>query len=192
MRSYYDLPARINIRNQYTVYKRSHPLFEKWMKQKHKKIQKNPTDDLILDLVENKKSIWIDSFGYCFREYNKNIISIEWDTVGDLLKYIPYVHTRTDLHNTQTHEELRQTYQPEIVVYFKSTIFKYLTLPELINKIKELKQIYIVEMCILVDLTFIDYNKLKYPIPDIINQLQDALPNSVLKRLSLTELLINI
>jgi hypothetical protein len=68
-----------------------------------------------------------------------------------------------------------------------------LTVPELINKIAELKDIYTEQgLCIYLDLQFIDFNKLKYPITYIIDQIHQQLANATLKRLALTGLLINI
>jgi hypothetical protein len=175
------------------MYKAGYPLFAKWMREKHKKILTDLPYSLILELIENKKSMWIDSFGYCFNTHNPNIISIEGIRRRHLLKGIPNIHFRIDLNGLETHEELLKTFKPEVVVYFKSPIFKYLTVPVLINKISELKNIYAnQELCICLGLQFIDFNKLKYPITHIIDQIQQRFPNATLKRLSLTELLINI
>jgi len=193
LKSYSSRNVLTNVRVQYTIYKAGHPLFAKWMREKHKKIQKDIPYSLILDLIENKKSMWIDSFGYCFNTYNPNIISIEEIRTTKLLKGIPNTYFRHNLHDLRIHEELLKTVQPEIVVYFKSKIFKYLTVPELINKIAELKDIYTEQgLCIFLDLQFIDFNKLKYPITHVIDQIQHSFPNATLKRLALTELLINI
>jgi hypothetical protein len=193
VKSYYDANVLNRVRVQYSMYKVGHPLFAKWMRQKHKKIQKDLPDSLILDLIENKKSMWIDSFGYCFNNYNPDIISIEEISIVNLLKGIPNTYFRHNLHDLRIHEELLKTVQPEIVVYFKSQIFKYLTVPELINKIVELKNIYTNQtLCIYLDLQFIDFNKLKYPITHIIDQIHQQLSNATLKRLALTGLLINI
>jgi len=194
VKSYYSARVLNNVRVQYSKYKVSHPLFAKWMREKHKKIQKELPNSLILDLIENKKSMWIDSFGYCFNTYNPDIISIEYfGRSSTLLKGIPNIYFRPNLHNLTHHAELLETFKPEIVVYFKSQIFKYLTVPELINKISGLKTIYTTQvLCIYLDLQFIDFNKLKYPITHIIDQIQQSFPNATLKRLALTELLINI
>jgi hypothetical protein len=193
VKSYYEANVLGSVRVQYSMYKVGHPLFEKWMRQKHKTIQKDQPDSLILDFIDNKKSMWIDSFGYCFNTYNPNIISIEEISRANLLKGIPNTYFRYNLHDLKTHEELLKTVQPEIVVYFKSQLFKYLTVPELVNKISELKNIYNKQgLCIYLDLQFIDFNKLKYPITHIIDQIQQSFPNAILKRLGLTGLLINI
>ena len=194
LKSYYNARVLNNVRVQYSMYKANHPLFAKWMREKHKKIQKELSDNLILDLIENKKSMWIDSFGYCFNTYNSDIISIEdFRRSSNLLKGIPNIYFRPNLHNLIHHEELLETFKPEIVVYFKSQIFKYLTVPELIKKISGLKNIYATQvLCIYLDLQFIDFNKLKYPITHIIDQIQHSFPNATLKRLAFTGLLINI
>jgi hypothetical protein len=193
VKSYYSASISNNVRVQYAVYKSVHPLFAKWMREKHKKILKDPPCSLILDLIENKKSMWIDSFGYCFNTYNTNIISIEGVRARNLLKGISNIYIRPNLNNLKIHEELLETFKPEIVIYFKSQLFKYLTVPELINKISELKSIYAnQELCIYLDLLFIDFNKLKYPMQHIIDQIQQSFPNITVKRFVLTELLINI
>lgn len=193
VKSYYNVHVLDSVRVQYSTYKLGHPLFEKWMRQKHKKIQKDLPDSLILDLIENKKSMWIGCFGHCFSIYNSNIISIEEISKANLLKGISNIYFRHDLYSLTTHEELLKTFKPEIVVYFKSHYFRYLTVPELINKIAEVKNIYSNQgLCIYLDLQFIDFNKLKYPIRHIVDQIQQGFPNATLKRLVLTELLINI
>jgi len=193
VKSYYDANVVKRVRVQYSRYKSGHPLFAKWMRQKHKKIEKDLPDSLILDLIENKKSMWVDSFGYCFNTYNPNIISIEGVRGRNLLQKIPNILFRPSLNNLKIHEELLETIKPEIVVYFKSEIFKYLTVSELVNKISGLKNIYAKQgLCIYMDLQFIDYNKLKYPITYIIDEIQQSFPNATLKRIVLTELLISL
>lgn len=192
MKSYFDAPLLDSTRILYSRYKASHVLFDKWMRQKHKTIQKSSTDNLILDSIGDRNSLWIDSFGHCFKSYNPKIISIEGMHTGNLLKGIPYVYFRGNLNIVDTHIELAKTFQPEIVVSYKTQLFKYLTVPELVQKITEFKSIYNAEICIYMDLQFIDFNKLKYPIVDITNQIQQKLPDATIKRLILTELLINI
>lgn len=193
LKSYHGASTLNNVRVQYAKYKGGHPLFAKWMREKHKKINRDPPYSFILDIIENKKSMWIDSFGYCFNTYNPNIISIEGIREGNLLKGIPNTYFRPNLHRLEMHEELLQTFKPEIVVYYKSNIFKYLKVSELIRKMSELKGVYAEqELCICFDLQFIDFNKLKYPITHIIDQIQQSFPNATLKRLFLTEVLINI
>jgi hypothetical protein len=193
LKSYHSRGMLTNIRVQYSTYKGGYPLFAKWMREKHKKILTDIPYSSILEIIKNKKSMWVDSFGYCFNTHNPNIISIEGIRRAYLLKGIPNIYFRPNLNNLKMHEELLETFKPEIVVYFKSPIFKYLTVPELINKISGLKNIYANQrLCIYLDLTFIDFNKLKYPITHIMDQIQQSFPNATLKRLGLVELLINI
>ena len=200
MKSYFDQPLLDSTRILYSRYKSGHVLFDKWMREKHKTIEKSSTDNLILNSIGDRKSLWIDSFGHCFKVYNPNIISIEGIHNANLLKGIPYVYFRANLQNIETHHELAETFKPEIIVSYRTEIFKYLTIPKLIKKIFDLKNIYNAELCIYMDLQFIDYNKLKYPITYIIDEIRQQLPNATvnrlhnatLKRLVLTELLINI
>ena len=41
VKSYYEANVLDRVRVQYSMYKVGHPLFAKWMQQKHKKIQKD-------------------------------------------------------------------------------------------------------------------------------------------------------
>jgi hypothetical protein len=161
------------------------------MRQRHKTIQKDDIDDLILSFTQGKRSLWVDSFGHCFSSQYPNIISIEPIFAQQMLKTIPNTYCRQNLKDLSTHHELKDTFKPEIVVYFKSTLFKYITVPELIKQVSDFSKIY-PALCIYIDLQFIDFNKIKYPIDHIIQQIQDGLPEATLKRLPLKGLLINI
>lgn len=192
MKSYSDSQLKTNIRPQFTLYKGTHPLFRKWMSEKHKTIVKEEVHEIILQRIGNKRSLWIDSFGHCFNSYNTNIISVEYMRVQNLLKGLPNIYCRPNLDSLTTHIELAETFDPEIVVYFKSLLLHYVTIPELVQKITEIKDVYNVPICVYLDLIYINYNKMKYPINDIVQQINEQLPNATLKRFFLTDLLINI
>ena len=189
--NYSDLNIVSSIRVQYSLYKATHPLFQKWMRQRHKTIQKDDIDDLILGFTQNKRSLWIDSFGHCFLGHDPNIISIEPVFAQPMLKAITNTYCRPNLQDLETHIELAETFKPEIVVYFKSTLFRYITVPELIKQVSDFRKIY-PALCIYIDLQFIDFNKIKYPIDHVMQQIQKGLPEATLKRLPLKGLLINI
>jgi len=189
--NYKDLSLIGSIRVQYSLYKSTHPLFQRWMRQRHKTIQKDDIDDLVLEYTRDKKSLWIDSFGHCFSKYDPKIISIEPVFAQAMLKTIPNIFCRGDLQNPDTHQEIAKTFNPEIVVYFKSTIFKYITISKLTENVLALRNIY-PALCIYIDLQFINYNKIKYPVNNVIQQIQENLPSATLKRLPLNGLLINI
>ena len=168
-----------------SLYSATHPLFKQWTDSN--KNQSN-IESMILNIISNQKSIWIDSFGHGL---SPEFISVESDTYSTILKSLGNVYFREELNNIATCRELVQTFNPEIVVYYKSQFFKYLTLPDLVSKITELAQEYS-KLVIYMDLVFIDYNKLKYPIENLIIQMTRQIPEMTLKRHGLTGILINI
>jgi len=188
MKSYEDGTLTHSVRQIYSLYKANHPLFDEWMRSKHKPITCLDINNTILNLISDKKSIWIDSFGYGLSD---NFISIEHYRFHSLLGNLSNIYFRQGLHNIKTYNELIQTFNPEIVVYYKSEFFKYLTVSELIAKLKELKSIFN-NLIIYMDLLYIDYNKLKYPITHVISQIHEIFPKSIIKRYALSGILINI
>ena len=60
-----------DIRTNYALYKNSQPLFKKWIKEKHTKITTDKYSEFILDNLPEGRSLWIDSFGYCFKSMLK-------------------------------------------------------------------------------------------------------------------------
>jgi hypothetical protein len=182
MKSYLDgtlTPSAI-----YSLYKANHPLFESWEKNNKQPI----THDLLLDTVANQKSMWVDSFGYSLCP---DSISIEKDVFQPHLSNLTNIYFRKELDEVETHRELAQTFDPEIVVYYKSEFFKYLTIDELINKITELRQIYN-KLVIYMDLTFVDYNRLKYTKNHVLSSLENNLSGCKIERCALNDIVINI
>jgi type IV secretory pathway VirB6-like protein len=169
----------------YPLYKATHPLFKHWE-------EDNSNQPIIhrvlLDIIDNQKSMWVDSFGYGLSIDN---ISIEKDVFQPILNNLTNIYFRKELNDIETHRELKQTFNPEIVVYYKSEFFKYLTIDELINKITELRQIYS-KLVVYMDSTFIDYNRLKYPKKHVLSHLQDNLSGCKIEHYALNHILINI
>lgn len=185
MKSYEDGTLIQSVHQVYSLYKATHPLFKQW--DDHNKNQ-SIIQRKILDRISNQKSMWIDSFGYGL---SSDFISVEQDHYSSALENLSNVYFRKELNNIEIHKELYQTFNPEIVVYYKSDFFKYLTLPELVSKIEELVQIYS-KLVIYMELTFIDFNRLKYPTKHILSSLEDSFSNSKIEHYGLNDILINI
>jgi hypothetical protein len=185
MKSYEDGTLTQSVQQVQSLYGATHPLFKQWTDD-----SKNQSiiESMILNNIGNQKSMWIDSFGHGL---SPNFISIEQNHYSTALENLSNVYFRKELNNIKTYQELVQTFNPEIVVYYKSEFFKYLTLPELIGKITELSRVY-TKLIIYTDLMFMDYNKLKYPIENLIIQITDQIPEMTVKRHGLFEILINI
>ena len=169
----------------YSLYKVNHPLFEYWEATNNKQPM---IHRIILDIIANQKSIWVDSFGYGL---SPNNISIEQKQYQPTLKNLTNIYFRENLNDIETHKELSQTYNPEIVVYYKSGFFKYLTIDELVIKITELRQVYS-KLLIYMELTFIDYNRLKYPKNYVLSHLEDNLFGCIIEHNGLNDILINM
>ena len=188
MKSYHNGTLTHSIRQIYSLYKENHPLFRLWMLSKRRTTAVSNINNTILNIISDKKSMWVDSFGYGL---STNCISVEQYHYRPPLKNLPNIYFRKNLNNINTCKELVQTFNPEIVVYYKSEFFKYLTVPELIAKLKELQSIYN-NLIIYMDLLHTDYNKLKYPVTHIISQIHESFPDSIIKRHALSAILINI
>lgn len=190
MKTYSDGTLTKSIRQSYSLYKTTHPLFKFWMESKHKTIPQIGIHQTLLEITKDKTSLWIDSFGYGLHKYDNNIISIEHDSHLSLLQNLPNVHFRKGFNDPMHLREWRRAFKPEIVVYFKSSFFKYLTVSELIDRILMHKKVFN-SICIVLDPKFIQYNKLKYPLEHILTELRTQFPGSIVERKGLTELLIN-
>jgi len=185
MKSHEDGTFIQSVSQVHSLYSATHPLFKQWSESN---ISQTFMHRAILDRIDNKKSMWIDSFGYGL---SPDCISIEQDQYSIALENLPNVYFRKELDNIETCRELSQTFNPEIVVYYKSEFFKYLTLPELIVKITELSHIYS-KLVIYMELKFIDFNKLKYPPKYVISSLAASFPDCKIERYGLNDILINI
>jgi hypothetical protein len=185
MKSYENGTFIQSVSQVHSLYIANHPLFKQWTTGR---VNQTFIHRAILDRTANQKSMWIDSFGYGL---SPDVISIEQDHYSIALENLPNVYFRKELDNIETCRELSQTFNPEIVVYYKSEFFKYLTLPELVGKITELAQIYS-KLVIYMELKFIDFNKLKYPTKHVLSSLQDSLPICKIEHYGLNEILINI
>lgn len=190
MKTYSDGTLINGIRQTYSLYRNTHSIFNFWMETKHKTVSVPGMYQTVLDITKDKTSLWIDSFGYGLHKYDNNIISIERDCHQHLLQNLPNVHFRKGFFEPMNLREWRRTFKPEIVVYFKSNFFKYLTVAELVDKIQLHKKVFN-NICIVLDPKFIQYNKLKYPLEHILTDLRTRFPNGVIERKGLTELLIN-
>lgn len=185
MKSHQDGTFIQSVSHVHSLYIATHPLYKQWSDSDKNQTYINRT---ILDRIANHQSMWIDSFGHGLLS---DCISIEQDNYSILLENLSNIYFRKELDKIETYRELAQTFNPEIVVYYKSEFFKYLTLPELVVKITELAQIYN-KLVIYMELKFIDFNKLKYPTKHVVLSLQDNLPMCKIERYGLNDILINI
>jgi hypothetical protein len=113
---------------------------------------------IILNLLPNGKSVWIDS---CGDGVNSDIVAFEnekWQGIFDssTIKYYKEFNSPTLV------QAINKYINPLSVVIYQSDEFKYINEQELINKINLLVKSYSTKLLIYIDIIFIDFNKLKY------------------------------
>ena len=164
----------------YIIYKLTHRNFVLWLK--HRKKEQYPftdTQKMLIEKIKNKKSILIDSFGYLFGKNNENVISIEnkkykkiFDKIIDSNKKI----YTTDNFFSNTMLQIIKRESPTYLVFFYADILRYKSvedLAELINYIK--KELQNISLLFFLDMTFIDFNKIKYTNSDVIEMLKNKI-----------------
>jgi len=73
----------------FSMYSASKENFKYWLVQrKNKKISLSKKQEVILNLLDNKTSIWLDGFGFALRNFNNKIISIEQYLFKNILNKI--------------------------------------------------------------------------------------------------------
>ncbi len=168
-----------DIRTNYLLYKNSHSLFRKWIKEKHKKILTDKYSQFILDNLPIGKSVWFDSFGYCFKSLNKDIYSVELRMRESFLKNLPDVLCEDGFYeNMDIHRYYATTLNPKSIVLYDSGMLKYYNIEEYVSFFKNMQEIYNVPIFIKLNLVFLDFNRLKYKYSDVGDIIKTMLPES--------------
>ena len=181
----------LGFREYYIIYKKTHRNFVFWLK--YRKKEKYPfTDDqkILIKKIENKKSILIDSFGYLFNKSNKNIICFEnkkYKKIFDkILNSNKRIYTTSNFFSsTMAHIIKRES--PSYLVFFYADILRYYSLDSLAEFINDIKKKFKnINLLFFVDITFIDFNKIKYSNNDAIETLKNKI-NSVFSYKKISE-----
>lgn len=182
--------VELDDRAYYVIYKKTNRNFDFWLK--HRKKKEYPFTDaqkIFLEKTNNTKSVLLDSFGYLFKNSNKNIVCFEnkkykkiFDKIVDSNKKI---YTYNVLSDTLFQIVKRES--PAYLVFFYADILRYRSvesLAEFINDIK--KKLQNINLLFFVEMTFIDFNKLKYSNNDSIEILKNKI-NAVCSYKKITE-----
>lgn len=168
-----------DIRTNYALYRNSQSLFKKWIKEKHKKITTDKYSQFILDNLPVGRSLWIDSFGYCFKTYNKDIYSIELKMRQSFLNNLPDIQYDDGFYeNMNIHRFYARTLNPKSIVLYDSGMLKYYNIDEYVSFFKNMQEIYNVPIFIKLNLVFADFNRLKYRYSDVGTMLENMIPDS--------------
>ena len=118
--------------------------------------------------VPKGKSVWIDSNGDGKQE---NIIAFEhrkWQGIFDPrvpIKYFNQFKSKTMV------QAINKYIKPTSVVVYESEEFRYVTPETLCDNLKFLHESYDTMILVYVNLRLVDYNKLKYTMENIIDQI---------------------
>lgn len=172
--------ATLDFKAYYIIYKKTHRNFVLWLK--HRKKEQYPFTDaqkILIKKIKNKKSILLDSFGYLFVKNNENVISFEnkkykkiFDKIIDSNKKI----YTTNNFFSKTMLQIIKRESPDYLVFFYADILRYKSvedLAEFINSIK--KALQNINLLFFIDMTFIDFNKIKYSNNDVIEILKNKI-----------------
>lgn len=168
-----------DIRTNYALYRNSQSLFKKWIKEKHKKITTDKYSQFILDNLPAGRSLWIDSFGYCFKSYNNDIYSIELKMRQSFLNNLQDIQYDDGFYeNMNIHRFYARTLNPKSIVLYDSGMLKYYNIDEYVSFFKNIQEIYNVPIFIKLNLVFTDFNRLKYRYSDVGTMLENMIPDS--------------
>lgn len=184
MKQYTDL--RTNTRTQYSLYKATHPLFNQWMKQRRTGVKHNAFSELIFDNLPQGPSVWIDSFGKCFKEHKDDIFSVE---------HVKYVNVLQGLSGVILADDVLKYNIDSVgstsIVFYDSQILTYRTPDHYIGMLLNFKAMYPDKMIVVKsNFIFVDFNRLKFTYTNIYDYILSKIPNSTLKSMGLTEAVI--
>jgi hypothetical protein len=158
----------------FSLYSASKENFKYWLVQrKNKKISLSKKQEVILKLLDNKTSIWLDGFGFALRDFNNKIISIEQYFFKNILNKINnnYIYFSNNLFSEKSLNIINKKFISDVVVV-DSQIFDYTTTIEIISFLKNLYKIFKQrKLIICIDLKKIDFNKLKFTNNEILEEI---------------------
>ena len=159
----------------FSMYSVSKENFKYWLvARKNKKISISKKQEIILNLLDNKTSIWLDGFGFALRNFNNKIISIEQQRFKNILNKIKnnnYIYFSNNLFSEKSLNIINKKFISDVVVV-DTQIFNYTTTIEIINFLKNLYKIFKErKLIICIDLKKIDFNKLKFTNNEILEEI---------------------
>lgn len=157
------------------MYSVSKENFKYWLvERKNKKISVSKRQEIILNLLDNKTSIWLDGFGFALRNFNNKIISIEQQRFKNILNKIKNnncIYFSNNLFSDKSLNIINKKFISNVVVV-DFQIFEYTTPLEIINFLKNLYKIFKErKLIICIDLKKIDFNKLKFTNNEILEEI---------------------
>jgi len=159
----------------FSMYSVSKENFKYWLvARKNKKISVSKRQEIILNLLDNKTSIWLDGFGFALSNFNNKIISIEQQRFKNILNKIKNnncIYFSNNLFSDKSLNIINKKFISNVVVVdFK--ILEYTTPLEIINFVKNLYKIFKErKLIICIDLRKIDFNKLKFTNNEILEEI---------------------
>ena len=159
----------------FSMYSVSKENFKYWLvERKNKKISVSKRQEIILNLLDNKTSIWLDGFGFALRNFNNKIISIEQQRFKNILNKIKNnncIYFSNNLFSDKSLNIINKKFISNVVVV-DFQIFEYTTPLEIINFLKNLYKIFKErKLIICIDLKKIDFNKLKFTNNEILEEI---------------------
>ena len=159
----------------FSMYSVSKENFKYWLvARKNKKISVSKRQEIILNLLDNKTSIWLDGFGFALRNFNNKIVSIEQQRFKNILNKIKNnncIYFSNNLFSDKSLNIINKKFISNVVVV-DFQIFEYTTLLEIINFLKNLYKIFKErKLIICIDLKKIDFNKLKFTNNEILEEI---------------------
>ena len=159
----------------FSMYSVSKENFKYWLvARKNKKISVSKRQEIILNLLDNKTSIWLEGFGFALRNFNNKIISIEQQRFKNILNKIKNnncIYFSNNLFSDKSLNIINKKFISNVVVV-DFQIFEYTTLLEIINFLKNLYKIFKErKLIVCIDLKKIDFNKLKFTNNEILEEI---------------------
>lgn len=156
----------------FSLYSATRENFKYWLIQrKNKKISLSKKQKLLLQLLKNKSSVWLDGFGFGLKHLNNKIISIENSNFKPLLNKIPHnncIYFSKNIYSNTSLNLINKKIMSDIIIidYEKTS---YTTTSELTKFLHDLHNIFKArKLIVCVDLRKIDFNKLKFTYNEII------------------------
>jgi len=122
----------------------------------------------ILKLLPEGVSVWIDSNGV---DISPNIIAFENFNNKDIFKPKSVNYYKNTFSKT-LYQYINKYIKPVSLVFYQSEEFRYITDDKVIENINFLSKLISCKIIVYIDIVFIDFNKLKYPINNIIAKIK--------------------
>ena len=162
-------------KTSFSIYFKSKENFRYWLLQrKNKKISLSKKQEIILKLLNNQTTIWLDGFGFALRYFNDKIISIEQHHFKNILGKVKnnnHIYFSNNLFSEKSLKTINKKFLSNIIV-LDSQILEYITPLEIINFLTNLHKIFKErKLIICIDLKKINFNKLKFNNNEVLGEI---------------------